>query len=282
MIRAMTEQAVVAPTWPTPYRLAGEAYGVHIRISADSKDVADRMAQLLPPGWIDHTDDPSAVDPEQEVANFTLLTKDGIEYVLGRDQVLLARASLDIALHVFDAQLRAYIALHSPNHVFVHAGTVGHRGKAIVVPGKSFSGKTTLVAELVRAGATYYSDEYAVLDEQGLVHPYPKPLSIRLGAGVGTLHPVESIGGTAGSTPLPVGLIVVSQYVKDAGWDPRRLTSGEAVLALLANTVPAQERPQETMQALRAAIDDAGAIALEGERGDAASIVQQLLETVPE
>jgi serine kinase of HPr protein (carbohydrate metabolism regulator) len=277
----MTEQAVTAATWPTPYRMAGEACGVHVRISADNKDVADRMAELLPPGWVDHSDDPAAVDPEQEVANFTLLSKDGIEYILGRDDVLLARSSLDITLHVFDAQLRAYIALNSPDHVFVHAGAVGYRGRAIVIPGKSFSGKTMLVAELVRAGATYYSDEYAALDEQGLVHPYPKPLSIRQGARVGALHPVESIGGTAGSEPLPIGLIVVSQYRNDATWDPRRLTSGEAVLALLANTVPAQERPEETMRALRAAIDDSGAIALEGERGDAAAIVQQLLDSVP-
>jgi hypothetical protein len=280
-MRAMTEQAVTATTWPTPYRLAGEACGVHIRISADSKDVADRMAELLPPGWVDHSDDPAAVDPSQEVPNFTLLTKDGIEYVLGRDDTLLSRASLDIALHVFDAQLRAYIALHSPNRVFVHAGVVGHRGRAIVIPGKSFSGKTTLVAELVRAGATYYSDEYAVLDEQGLVHPYPKPLSIREGVRVGTLHPVESIGGTAGSEPLPIGLLVIAQYRKDATWDPRHLTSGEAVLSLLANTVPAQDRPEETMRALRAAIDDSGAVALDGERGDAKAVVQQLLDSVP-
>jgi hypothetical protein len=34
----------------------------------------------------------------------------------------------------------------------------------------SYSGKTTLVSELIRAGATYYSDEYAVIDERGRVH----------------------------------------------------------------------------------------------------------------
>jgi hypothetical protein len=31
------------------------------------------------------------------------------------------------------------------------------------------------VAELVRAGATYYSDEFAVLDSRGRVHPFPRP-----------------------------------------------------------------------------------------------------------
>jgi hypothetical protein len=42
----------------------------------------------------------------------------------------------------------------------------------MVLPGKSFAGKTTLVAALVRAGAEYWSDEYAVLDANGDVHPY--------------------------------------------------------------------------------------------------------------
>ena len=35
------------------------------------------------------------------------------------------------------------------------------------------------MAALVRAGAEYYSDEFAPLDAGGLVHPFAKPLSIR-------------------------------------------------------------------------------------------------------
>jgi hypothetical protein len=93
---------------------------------------------------------------------------------------------------------------------------------------------------------------------------------------------VESLGGTAGTEPLPLGLIVVSQYRADATWEPQTLTSGEAVLALLANTVPAQERPEETMRALRAAVDDSGALALQGERGEASALVHQILDSVPE
>ena len=53
-----------------------------------------------------------------------------------------------------------------------HAGVVGWRGRAIVIPGRSHAGKSTLVAELVRRGAVYYCDEFAVLHETGRVHPY--------------------------------------------------------------------------------------------------------------
>jgi hypothetical protein len=276
----MTEQATTA--WPTPFRMAGEACGVRVRISTDTESLRPMLEELLPPGWVDHPLDEYPADPEREVPHFTLITQDGLEYLLMRDEAVLARADLNIALHVFDAQLRAYIALHSPDRVFVHAGVVGHLGRAIVIPGRSFSGKTTLVAELVKAGATYYSDEYAVLDENGLVHPYPKPLSIRGDQVLGTRHGVESLGGTAGTEPLRLGLVVLAHYRPDAVWEPETLTSGETVLALLSNTVPAQERPEETMHALRQAVDGSGAVALSGDRGEASEMVEQLLAGVPE
>ena len=81
---------------------------------------------------------------------------------------------------------------------------------------------------------------------------------------------------------MPLGLIVVSQYRRDATWQPRTLSPGEAVIHLVANTIPAQNRPEETMNAVRQAVDGSGAVALQGERGDAAVIVEQLLASVPE
>ena len=72
----------------------------------------------------------------------------------------------------FDSLVRILVAEWTRSLVFIHAGAVGWRGKAIVFPGNSFFGKTTLVAELVRRGAAYLSDEYAILDENGVVHPF--------------------------------------------------------------------------------------------------------------
>ena len=67
--------------------------------------------------------------------------------------------------------------------IFIHAGVVAQDGVAIALPGVSFAGKTTLVSALVRAGAVYYSDEFAVIDKRGVVNPYPKALSVRAGPG---------------------------------------------------------------------------------------------------
>jgi hypothetical protein len=65
-------------------------------------------------------------------------------------------------LERFGSTISLDVAEASPLRTFVHAGIVAWGKAAVLIPGRSFSGKTTLVAELARAGATYYSDEFAV------------------------------------------------------------------------------------------------------------------------
>jgi hypothetical protein len=129
---------------------------------------------------------------------------------------------------------------------------------------------------LVRAGAVYYSDEFAVLDERGLVHPYAKPLSLRGDDGWSqTDHPVDRLGGIAGEHPLPIGVIAVLSFRLGAEWQPRRLSAGEGAMALLANAVPARERPEQVMRVVSCAAD--GATAIESDRGEAVDVAPLLL-----
>jgi hypothetical protein len=194
---------------------------------------------------------------------------------------VVGRASnLESIWETFESNLQLHVAENARRRTFIHAGVVGWRGCAIVIPGRSFTGKTTLVRELVRAGATYYSDEYAVLDARGLVHPFPKPLGIRdEGAMKQTKQWAEALGGRTGVKPLPVGLILLSHYKAGATWRPRRLSAGEGALALLANAVPARRQPGRTLAALRPVV--LGAQVLKGERGDASEVVETLLDRVP-
>jgi len=60
-------------------------------------------------------------------------------------------------LDAFESHVQLTVAEYAPRCVFVHAGVVGWKDRAIVIPGLSHSGKTTLVDQLIRAGATYYS-----------------------------------------------------------------------------------------------------------------------------
>lgn len=76
----------------------------------------------------------------------------------------IARArELDEALRALESDLQLHVAVRSRRFVFVHAGVVGWRGRAILLPGRSHSGKSTLVAALLEEGAAYYSDEYALI-----------------------------------------------------------------------------------------------------------------------
>lgn len=249
-----------------------EAYGVRLAVSTNSTEVLERVKPRLPPGWTSST----KADPDQHL---TLTTRDGFYFDLAIDgEGVAAAVELEVALDLLEVQLRFHIAQHAPGLIFVHAGVVGYKGRGIVIPGPTFSGKTTLVSELVRAGADYYSDDYAVLDGAGQVHPYAKPLSIRGDDSIQLDHDVAAFGGVAGETALPVGLVIVTNYRPGSSWGPVQLSPGEGVLALLANTVPAQERPAEALTAIRAAIGTA--TALDGDRGEAADIVGQILGSV--
>lgn len=193
---------------------------------------------------------------------------------------LIARThDAEAAFGRLESDLQLYVAERAPRRVFVHAGVVGWRGQAVVVPGPSLSGKTTLVAELVRAGAEYYSDEYAVLDAAGRVHPYARPLAVRDGPGLGqTRRPVEEFGGRAGEGPLPVGLVVAVRYEHGAVWRPRRLTPGEGVLEMLSNTVSARRCPARAVSVLSKVAGRAAVLA--GVRGEAPRAAESILSAL--
>lgn len=180
------------------------------------------------------------------------------------------------ALYRVIGDLELWVAEHAEGLVFVHAGAVAWHGRAIVIPGRTLAGKSTLVAALVRAGATYYSDEYTIIGPDGLVRPYARPLSIRPDAsGPARRTPVSDIGGHTGTDPVPLELVAHLRYDPAAGWAVEELTRGRTALALLDNTVPARTRPTEVMDHLQAAT--AGVRGLSGTRGDAAEAAERLL-----
>jgi hypothetical protein len=245
-----------------------EAFGVTVEITADAP-LLSAIDAILPPGA-----KPSSERPDG--GRFALIPrgKDGLlDVQLDGESIVGGPLDAAVALGALDAQIRMHVALHAPDHVFVHAGVVGIEEQAIVVPGTSFAGKTALVAALVRAGAGYWSDEYAVLDAEGRVHPYAKPLSVRTDSKhpdarpTAEDHPVESLGGHAGRRAIPVGLIALTHYVPTRTWAPRRCSAGEGAVKMLEHTICARARPAQALAAVRAAA--LGAVVMEGSRGEA-------------
>jgi hypothetical protein len=194
---------------------------------------------------------------------------------------LLVHVSADLyaLLDAFEDHAKLLTACRAEGRLFVHAGAVSWGDIGIVIPGRSRSGKTTLVRALVEAGAVYYSDEFAVLDAEGRMHPYALPLSIRAGdMPHGGRIPVETVGGRTGTQPVHVGFIAVTHYRRWARWRPRALSAGTALLTLMDNTVAARRAPQTAMAVLRQTV--LGTRAIHSARGDARRVAAALLAEV--
>jgi hypothetical protein len=256
------------------------SHGVRLGIRVNDPGALERVATHLPPGW--------KVSPSPIVTELCSLFVGGSTpgssirryHLLYWGSNRIARTMQDEELfEALESLLDLVVAVRAPRRLFVRAAVVGWHDQAVVICGPPASGKTTLVEALLQAGATYYSDQYAVLDTCGRVHAYPRPITPPDDAGKPPRRcPVDSLADRVGTKPLPVGLVLVMHYQPQARWRPRRLTPGQAVQALLAHTVPARLRPKAALATLRRVA--AGATTLRGKRGEAKDLVRPLLNSL--
>ncbi len=171
-----------------------------------------------------------------------------------------------------ESTLGLFAAEHLVTRVAVHAGVVEWRGRALVMPGPSHAGKSTLTLALAEMGAGVLSDEYAIVDPAtGWVSAWPRAVRRRRADGgldrVPTPEPPR--------TPVPVGLVAFVRHRPAEAGELRPITAAEAVLGLLDNTVSAQLRPETALTAALAVARAAPAVT--GERGEADAAAGELL-----
>jgi HprK-related kinase A len=71
-------------------------------------------------------------------------------------------------------------AMVVPGHLIFHAGVVERGGRAIIMPGSSGTGKSTLSSGLSYHGWRLFSDEFGLLRlSDGQIVPYPRPVSLK-------------------------------------------------------------------------------------------------------
>jgi hypothetical protein len=242
------------------------SHGVRIGVRVNKPEVLETLLELLPTGW-----KPSK---HQVVEQLYSLKVGGISarpnlrqfnLLYGNLNKLARTLSLEEVFAAFRKDLQHAVPFLAKQKVFVRAGVVGWQGRAIVIAGVEASGKTTLVKELVQAGATYYSDEYAMLDAKGRVHPY---------AGLSD----EFSEAQLGRKPLPVGTILVTRYKEGARFRPRKLSEGQAALELLAHTTATRRIPETALTVVQKAVSQADAF--KGTRGEAGDIREYLLKKI--
>jgi len=253
-----------------------ESYGVRVRIQASDQELLTAAQQRARQALVGRIEILEIADTKH---SFGLASDDEGNVFLFQDGVQITYGtSLPRLLKFFDSMLRIKIAEHAVGWVFIHAGVVGWKGKAIVIPANSFQGKTTLVTELIKNGADYYSDEYAVIDEHGLVYPFPRELSVRRlseGTVLEESIPVETLGAKIGSKPLRIGLVLLTEYEENAVWNPIALTPGQGMMEVLPHTIPRIFNTEFSLKVLNTAVSDA--IILKSTRGDAGEFAIKLL-----
>lgn len=191
------------------------------------------------------------------------------------DDLIAAGARLPAIFELLQCRIDERVARSQPGLATVHAGVVAWKGRAALLAGSSQSGKTTLVRELLKKGAVYYSDEYAFLDAEGQVHPYPRPLMLRNGRGRCPTLP-SAWNAPSAESPAPVRLIFFLDWRRAGRWDVRQIPQSEALLLLLQNAPQEMAEFPEIVGLLRTAVGSANCYA--GVRGEARSAAARVIE----
>jgi hypothetical protein len=181
--------------------------------------------------------------------------------------------SIDAAIgwELVESELGLFAAERLEGLVAIHAAMLVHDGRAIVVPGPSHAGKTTLALAAIDAGIAVTSDEYALFDlATGLVHGWPRPLRIRRGEGRIERQALPP----SGDEPVPVGMVAAIRF-DPAGRPIAPISRSDAAIAVLENCVCGASRPTDAFDA--AIRITAEALAVAGSHTDAARAIEQLL-----
>jgi hypothetical protein len=254
------------------------AYGTHFLIRTNIASMLPALLNCLPLGA--ELDSLESAEKPDHVYSIVIANHSGFSAIVRRDNRRVALAHTEEQLlALFEQQLISRVANSARDRVFVHAGVVGWRDRAILIPGRSTHGKTTLVTHFIQAGATYYSDEIALLDSEGLVHPYARPLQVRRQKGslVQTTVPAEQFGctGGIGAKPIRPAMLLACRYREGATWCPKEISAGAAALELTRHSTSAYRHPHAAFHATSQAASHLKA--WRGTRGEALHVVEWAL-----
>lgn len=259
------------------HSFAFESYGVKFRVDCNRKRSLERARNVVTDVLVGQV---TEIDPDAAEHRFVIRRTDDDRYLELDGEHLNANPNSRGFHHYLSARVRLLVASNSKKFVFLHAGVVGWKGKCVLFPADSHEGKTTLVAALIAKGAVYYSDDYAIIDADGLVHPFPRKLSIRDRKTPGKWKDVkaDAFAAATGRDPLPIGSVFITRYSADAKWKPKRLTTGLGIMEIIPFNISLQKNPKNSLTTIRKAIENA--ILFKSFRPDVEFCVNEILEIV--
>jgi hypothetical protein len=232
--------------------VTGDAFAAlsyHFSVTTHVPEVAELLAVLLAD---------LRVSPRPPIHRYSLVREGGSRpFAIYLDGTLLRRVPSALALIddlLWHVNREAILAQRA--RLAIHASAAVWRGQGLVMPAPAGSGKTTLVAGLLRAGAAYVTDEAAVIDlETGQLHPYPKPMwmspsAVRAVRGleervlpayrslsrIRTYARPSDLDATAVAGPHSIDLVIIPEYRNGAPTRLEAVTRAAGLMALANNT----------------------------------------------
>ena len=255
-----------------------ESYGVTILVDSNSEEaikiIRSRLDRLLPRSYRIRPDG----TPDH---HFSLVwNKSGRDTLYKQGEIFYARVPRDEQFRRLDSLIRLTVAEFAVDHVFIHAGVVVWKGRAIVMPGRSLQGKSTLTEALVRQGATYYSDEYAVINREGRVFPFLKALSRRVeGKRDQEDVPLGLDAAPSKLVGVEIGLVLFTAYSPGSKWEPIHLSPAKGIFELIKDVITMRHDPVFSMEVLRTVGRSSLFVKTErAEAGETAGLILQMLD----
>jgi serine kinase of HPr protein (carbohydrate metabolism regulator) len=194
------------------------------------------------------------------------------------ERAFSADVASEESLARFESDFGLYVSEKLPGLVAVHAALLHVDDAVLIVPGYSGAGKSSLCVAAMEAGWEVWSDEYCLIDTvTGQVSGWPRPIRQRLpGGGVRRIDH-QGLRGPG----LATHVIAMTYLEQEEGVSLEAVSPGQVAMDLMANTVCARSRPEETFRATTAlAKTVTGFAGVRGEITRALPLIRDRLKTL--
>lgn len=246
-----------------------DVLGVPVRVRAADAEAAERLA-LCYAAFGDATGGTAPLAAE-------LAGGDGRWTVRVDGRGETGAEDLTLAVRAFHHELMHGVMLRARRYFYVHAAVAELDGGAVVLPGLSRAGKSTVVLALVRAGARLLSDELLVFDPEAReCLAFPRAIKVRdecvpyfgdlagrfVGEGEGRFVPFDALGEGAVAARAPVRAVAVPRWQRSGSTELSAIRPGQALLELTSSALNFGTHGPASLDALTAVVRGARAFRL--------------------
>lgn len=154
-----------------------KALSLTVRLSSNSPFFLDEFRQIASAFRFSERESGFNAEYEALIGNGS-----GSKSVLTKDSRIHYSTSnwVDLLLKLHECISNDFIRSTRDHYYLVHSAVLVRRGKAIIIPGASKSGKSTLTIALLKEGFKYLSDEIAAIDPDTLeTSGFPRAIRVR-------------------------------------------------------------------------------------------------------